>query len=106
MHKLDSNKYNLLGGAYNRRNIYGAVFSHGPFFDTKKLITIRQGILKYAVCDPGSIVHEFGLSGKIKSFTADVLYRPNILTCNTSELQPDQCVSKNNTKIGRLYIEC
>lgn len=104
--QLDSNKYNLLGGAYNRRNIYGAVFSHGPFFDTKKLITIRQGILKYAVCDPGSIVHEFGLSGKIKSFTADVLYRPNILTCNTSELQPDQCVSKNNTKIGRLYIEC
>lgn len=82
-------KYNLLKGAYNRRNIYGAIFSHGPFFDRENLIKIRQEILYYAACQPGSIIKEFQLSGKVKNVNVDILYRPQL-----------------NKKIGSLYIDC
>jgi hypothetical protein len=67
--KLDAERYKLLDGTYNRKNIYGAVFSQGPFFDNEKLIKIRQGILDYAVCDPGAIVKEFGVPGDVKSIS-------------------------------------
>jgi sterol desaturase/sphingolipid hydroxylase (fatty acid hydroxylase superfamily) len=86
---LDSNRYNLLSGAYNRRNIYGAVFSHGPFFDKDNLIKIRQSVLNYAVCDPGSIIKDFNLHGNVSKMYVDVFYRP-----------------ESNRKVGQLYIEC
>lgn len=86
---LDANMYNMIGGAYNRRNVYGAVFSHGPFFDKENIIKIRQEILSYAVCDPGIIVKEFNIPGDIKSLRVNVLYRP-----------------QNNKKISELLIDC
>ena len=87
---MNVDMYNRMKGAYNRRNIYGAIFSHGPFFDLPNMITIRQSILKYAVCDPAPLIHEFQISIKnISNVHVDVFAR-----------------SKNNTKIGELYIEC
>jgi hypothetical protein len=87
--ELDAVRYNLLDGAYNRRNIYGAVFSHGPFFDKDNLIKIRDSILNYAICKPGRIMDEFQLPGQVKNVTVDVLYRP-----------------KNDQVIGSLLVTC
>ena len=85
---LDNKLYNLLGGPYNRRNIYGAVFSHGPFFDSELLIKIRQEVLYYAVCDSGTVAREFELDGNINHVTINVISRIT------------------NTTIGNLNIKC
>jgi len=68
--KLDRDIYKNLGGCYNKRNIYGAVFSYGPLFDEnrKELINMRNSILNYAVCEPGLIIQEMGL-GEPKNIT-------------------------------------
>lgn len=87
--ELDASRYNLLGGAYNRRNIYGAVFSHGPFFDKPNLIKIRDSVLHYAICNPGEIMDEFQLPGLVKNVTVQVLYRP-----------------KDDRQIGSLLVTC
>lgn len=89
---LDANIYNKMTGAYNRRNVYGAIFSHGPFFDKSNLIRIRQTVLNYAVCSPGIIAQEFGLithNNDVKYGHVDVFYR-----------------SKYNKLIGSLDIDC
>lgn len=86
---LDANLYNKMGGAYNRRNIYGAVFTHGPFFDRDVLINIRQNILHYAVCAPGSLTKEFGFEGDVLQMCVDVFAR-----------------SKQNQLVGELQISC
>ncbi|XWV26336.1 desaturase [Tupanvirus soda lake] len=43
--------YSNIEGPYNRRNIYGVVFSHGPFFQLPELVALRQLLLKYAICE-------------------------------------------------------
>jgi len=95
---IDTNRYNLLGGSYNRKNVYGAVFSHGSLFDNDALIKIRQDILQYAVCSnenvagnsrSGKLLEEFNLPGVIKKLHVDVLDR-----------------YANNKKIGELDIVC
>lgn len=86
---LDSVRYNLLGGAYNRRNVYGAIFSHGPFFDKEPLIQIRQDILHYAVCEHGPIIRELRLDGDVKTMLVNVFDRP-----------------QNNKRVGELFIDC
>ena len=86
--KLDTERYALLTGAYNRKNVYGALFTHGPFFDQDNLIKMRQQILHYAICNPASIIDELGLMGKIKSLYVNVIYRAN------------------NMKIGNLRVIC
>jgi sterol desaturase/sphingolipid hydroxylase (fatty acid hydroxylase superfamily) len=91
---LTVDHYGHLEGSYNRRNVYGAIFSHGPFFDantSENLITIRQGILNYSICRDSkkTLMDEFGFSGKVHDLKIDVLHRPT-----------------NHTKIGELYIKC
>lgn len=86
---LDGERYNMMGGCYNRRNVYGVIFSHGPFFDKENMITIRQEILKYAVCDPKTVLNEFQIIGNISHMNISVGYRP-----------------ENDKIIGNLYIEC
>lgn len=89
---LGVERYSMMTGAYNRRNVYGAIFSHGPFFNKENLILMRQNILKYAVCDPRSIIKDFKLyneSNPVISLHVDVLYRP-----------------RNNTIVSVLDIEC
>jgi len=87
--ELDADRYNLLEGAYNRRNIYGAIFSHGPFFDKENLINIRQNVLYYGICKPGLLAKEFQLGSNVKTLNVAVLYRPD-----------------NDRQIGNLTIEC
>ena len=85
---LDANRYNLMSGSYNKRNIYGAVFSHGPFFDDPKMIEIRQQILHYAICNPAQLLKDFKIFGQVKNLTVNVFNRIN------------------NLQIGKLKIEC
>jgi sterol desaturase/sphingolipid hydroxylase (fatty acid hydroxylase superfamily) len=86
---LDANLYDRMHGSYNRRNVYGAVFTHGPFFDTNGLITIRQNILYHAVCVPGSLINEFGFSGDVENMHVDVYAR-----------------AEQNKQVGKLDISC
>jgi hypothetical protein len=48
---LDHKLYGKLQGPYNRRNVYGAVFAFGPFFNTENLLQLRQSILKHGICE-------------------------------------------------------
>lgn len=47
---IDYDIYSQIKGPYNRRNIFGAIFSHGPFFQTKELLELRNQILSYVIC--------------------------------------------------------
>lgn len=47
---MTSDTYSQIKGPYNRRNVIGVLFSHGPFFQSKELINLRQQILHYAFC--------------------------------------------------------
>ena len=69
---LNSELYSRIGGAYNRRNVYGALFSHGPFFDESNLIYLRDSILYYGVCEPGSLIREFGIDSQVKWFEVSI----------------------------------
>lgn len=86
---LDADLYNKMHGSYNRRNVYGAVFTHGPFFDRDNLIKIRQNILFNAVCNPGTLVNEFEFSGDVKNMHVDVYAR-----------------AEQNKHVGELDISC
>lgn len=69
---LDGKLYNRLQGPYNRRNVFGAIFSHGPFFDKANMIKIRQQILHWGLCQPGNLAHEFGFETPIKSVIVNI----------------------------------
>lgn len=42
--------YSQIDGPYNRRNVYGAIFCYGAFFDKPEFIKLRQQVLDYAIC--------------------------------------------------------
>jgi hypothetical protein len=71
-----------------RRNVYGAIFSHGPFFELPSLKNIRDKVLEYAVCSPGKLVKELQFHEKIHSLNIDVISRPT------------------EKKIGELSVTC
>ena len=50
---INKELYDRIDGPYNRRNVFGVVFSHGPFFNTEELIKLRQRVLYYAICLDG-----------------------------------------------------
>lgn len=45
--------YSKIDGPYNRRNVYRAMFSYGPFFNTVESIRLRDQILFYGICRGG-----------------------------------------------------
>lgn len=47
---VDHTLYANIKGPYNLRNVYGVMFSHGPFFPTEQLIKLRQQVLEYGIC--------------------------------------------------------
>jgi len=47
---LNNKMFSDIAGPYNRRNVYGAIMSHGPFFDDPNLIKLRQHVFEYAIC--------------------------------------------------------
>ncbi len=42
--------YKEIRGPYNRRNVFGVVFSHGPFFKTSELVELRNAVLDWGFC--------------------------------------------------------
>jgi hypothetical protein len=59
---MDNKLYSKLKGPYNRRNVFGVIFSHGPFFNKLNMIKKRQQILYWGFCYPGSLASEFGIN--------------------------------------------
>ena len=66
-HKLCSR----LKGPYNRRNVIGAVFSHGPFFKDPRTIQMRDQILDWGFCK-GHLAGEFGITEKVQNAVINV----------------------------------
>ena len=66
---IDNKLYGKLKGAYNRRNMYGVIFSHGPFFNMPNQIKMRDQTLHWGSCNQGRLMDEFGISGLLKRGT-------------------------------------
>ena len=58
---IDAPLYGKVEGSYNRRNIYGAAFSHGPVVARKSGTELINAVLSYGLCLPGPLLREFGL---------------------------------------------
>ena len=57
--------YSQLAGAYNLRNAYGAVFSHGPVLTKdKERLELLDSVAKYGLCENGSLLRAFKLDYK------------------------------------------
>ena len=74
---IDSTLYSQVTGSYNRRNIYGAVFSHGPIIASKSGTALIDDILIYALCGDGVLLTEFSLPNEPSSLSVES--RPNDL---------------------------
>ena len=57
---------------YNLRNVYGALFSHGPFFQDEKLVSLRDHALKYSLCNNGPLAQAFNLPTNISRIVVNV----------------------------------
>jgi len=73
---IDHKLYAGLKGPYNRRNVIGAIFSHGPFFKDDNLIQIRQQILDWAFCQ-GYLLEEFHINADIKNVVINIRSKTN-----------------------------
>jgi len=87
---IDHKLYGNLEGPYNRRNVYGVIFSHGPFFDKPNLIEMRRQILHWGMCNPGQLAKEFGYNEPIK--TAFIFIRSK--------------TAGNENKMWQLAVNC
>jgi len=70
--KLDNNLYGKLKGPYNLRNAYGVIFSHGPFFDNRQSILLRQSVLRHGICNGGQLARDFGFDDHVKSIDISI----------------------------------
>lgn len=68
---VDHKLYSQLKGSYNRRNVIGAVFSHGPFFDNPRLVEMRNQILYSGFCK-GRLTKEFGINADLQKVVINV----------------------------------
>jgi sterol desaturase/sphingolipid hydroxylase (fatty acid hydroxylase superfamily) len=68
--ELDRQYYGKLSGPYNRKNIYGAMFTHGPFFEGD-FIDMRNKLLKRGICG-GSVGIDFGFGNNIKNVEIEI----------------------------------
>lgn len=85
--------YSKIQGPYNRRNVYGAVFSHGPFFQHDNLIKLRQRILHHGICDDNlgfnDIILEYK-SNAIVNFSQEPLIIQHILVTVKSKTKGNE----------------
>jgi sterol desaturase/sphingolipid hydroxylase (fatty acid hydroxylase superfamily) len=56
--------YNAMSIPYNMKNMLGAAFSHGPFFENKHLIDIRDQILVWGLCK-GKVAQKFEITDPV-----------------------------------------
>jgi len=70
---LDPVTYARVAGPYNRRNVYGAAFAYGPLLRADpRLRGMQESVMRYALCDPGSLRAELGIPGDALYLTAHV----------------------------------
>ncbi len=70
---LDPATYARVGGPYNRRNVYGAAFAYGPLLRADpRLRPMQESVMKYALCDPGTLRKELGIPADAAVLTAHV----------------------------------
>ena len=56
--RIDAGLYSRLGGAYNLRNAYGAIFSHGPVFAVND-VELIDSIAAFGLCQNGPLLQSF-----------------------------------------------
>lgn len=70
---LDPSTYARVAGPYNRRNVYGAAFAYGPLLRADpRLRGMQESVMRYALCDPGSLRAELGIPVDALYLTAHV----------------------------------
>src|SRR5262249_24909163 len=51
-----------LRGAYNRRNVFGAVLAYGPVMQTDPMLRpMFDSVARHALCGPAPLLHELGM---------------------------------------------
>lgn len=88
---LDHKMYGRMKGPYNRKNMYGVLFSHGPFFSDPDLIELRDEVLRNGFCQidgrfSGYLPLEFGIKDKLLEMTIIVKSITNGLENKTLEM--------------------
>jgi hypothetical protein len=69
--------YRLIGGPYNRRNIYGAVLAGGPVMATdERLAGMYRSVSNYALCGEAPLLRELGIDPAGISGPVRVRYEP------------------------------
>lgn len=70
---LDPRSYAKVSGPYNRRNVYGAAFAYGPLLrKDARLRPMQESVMRYALCDPGSLRAELGIPADVTHLAAHV----------------------------------
>lgn len=70
--EFDSKLYARLRGAYQRRNVYGAIFSHGPLLTrSDEGAAVVDAVARFGLCADGALLKEFGLSHRPRSVTLE-----------------------------------
>ena len=74
---LTPERYAALGGPYNRRNAYGAALAYAPVLlaseETRGLV---DSVMRYAFCEPGTLLAELGLDDVDRRAPIAVQIRP------------------------------
>ena len=60
--EVDPKVYSQATGSYNRRNIYGAVFSHGPVIAKRSGTALIDAVIRYGLCRTGPLLTAFKLT--------------------------------------------
>ena len=60
--EIDPKLYSQASGSYNRRNIYGAVFSHGPVIAKRSGTALIDAVIRYGLCGTGPLLQAFNFS--------------------------------------------
>ncbi len=74
-HTVDGDLYRRLGGAYNRRNVYGAAFSHGPSLRSPEARELVDDVLRHGFCGAGPLSRGLGHRVPVEAFTARAVSR-------------------------------
>lgn len=68
---MDHKLYSKMQGPYQKRNMVGAVFSHGPFFKDPRMLEIRNQVLHWSFCQE-HLTKEFGINDMIEKAIINV----------------------------------
>lgn len=74
--------YNRIDGPYNRRNVFGVLFSYGPFFTNPSLIKLRDNLLDYTICKDKLRIQDYLSTTDLTPFIDFVNYKVHSATIN------------------------